>query len=217
MLHAFTAGAWNPKLMKAGFAVVLADESGEDIMTAEGGLECEKAADAVRAEIVALQGVGLLLALADEGDYAVVHTLDPDVEPRMSGNLPDTAPRIAYGGQEFAAYFNDGKFLKILPSIASQLDDRDQALMRQAVVAAETKAGLRGQADGTPAADGQDDGERCPVCGGSIGLDGIDVNNNSEDGYGDMTVPCTCPHCRAELTARYDAQDGYAFLGFETA
>lgn len=59
--------------------------------------------------------------------------------------------------------------------------------------------------------------EECPVCGGEIDVDDIDVNNNDEDGYGYMSVYFDCPHCGAELKAYYDAQDGYSFSHIETA
>lgn len=55
----------------------------------------------------------------------------------------------------------------------------------------------------------------CPVCEGEIDLDDIDVNDNTEDGYGDMIVPYVCPHCGANLTAHYDTQNGYDFTHFE--
>lgn len=58
---------------------------------------------------------------------------------------------------------------------------------------------------------------KCPVCGTEISQDDIDVNNNEENGYGFMLVPHTCPHCGRELTAYYDAQDGYNFSHFEKA
>lgn len=56
---------------------------------------------------------------------------------------------------------------------------------------------------------------RCPICGAYIDQDDIDVNDNTEDGYGDMLVPVTCPECGSELTAHFDAQDGYDFKYFE--
>lgn len=66
-----------------------------------------------------------------------------------------------------------------------------------------------------PAADGKSG--KCPVCGGNIDLDGVDVNNNTEDGYGEMAVYHACPHCGAELYVIYDAQDGYDFKRIEKA
>lgn len=55
----------------------------------------------------------------------------------------------------------------------------------------------------------------CPVCGQEIDIGEVDVNNNEEDGYGEMICPHTCPHCNAALTAHFDAGDAYAFLYFE--
>lgn len=55
----------------------------------------------------------------------------------------------------------------------------------------------------------------CPACGYEIDPDDIDVNDNEEDGYGDMIVHCTCPNCGQELKAHFDAQDGYDFQYFE--
>lgn len=59
--------------------------------------------------------------------------------------------------------------------------------------------------------------ENCPACGGEIDLDDVDVNDNDEDGYGEMTVHHTCPHCGAELHIIYDAQNGYDFDRIELA
>lgn len=57
--------------------------------------------------------------------------------------------------------------------------------------------------------------EKCPVCGMDISIDNIDVNNNEEDGYGEMLVYLACPHCNADLTAHFDTQDGYSFMYLE--
>lgn len=59
------------------------------------------------------------------------------------------------------------------------------------------------------------DTEKCPACGMDISIDNIDVNDNEEDGYGEMLVYFTCPHCNADLTAHFDAQDGYNFMYLE--
>lgn len=59
-----------------------------------------------------------------------------------------------------------------------------------------------------------DDNYLCPACGCEIDIDDIDVNDNTEDGYGDMLVPCTCPHCGKNLTAHFDAENGYDFTCF---
>lgn len=59
--------------------------------------------------------------------------------------------------------------------------------------------------------------EKCPVCDNMIDLDGVDVNNNTEDGYGEMAVYHDCPHCHAELKIIYDAQAGYGFKRIEKA
>lgn len=48
-----------------------------------------------------------------------------------------------------------------------------------------------------------------------ISIDNIDVNNNEEDGYGEMLVYFNCPHCNADLTAHFDVQDGYSFMYLE--
>ena len=56
---------------------------------------------------------------------------------------------------------------------------------------------------------------KCPVCGKEIDIGDVDANNNEEDGYGMMTCPHVCPHCKAELTAYFDAGNGYDFLYFE--
>lgn len=55
----------------------------------------------------------------------------------------------------------------------------------------------------------------CPVCGESIDPDSIDMNNNEEDGYGQMEVPCSCKNCGAPLTAVFDCQNGYNFICFD--
>lgn len=61
------------------------------------------------------------------------------------------------------------------------------------------------------------DFEKCPACQGPIDLDDVDVNNNDENGYGEMVVYHTCPHCGAELHVCYDAQNGYDFKYIELA
>lgn len=52
--------------------------------------------------------------------------------------------------------------------------------------------------------------EKCPTCGMDIHID-----DNEEDGYGEMLVYFACPHCNADLTAHFDAQDGYNFMYIE--
>lgn len=59
--------------------------------------------------------------------------------------------------------------------------------------------------------------EHCPVCDKLIDMDEVDVNNNTEDGYGQMAVDYDCPHCGTELRILYDAQNGYAFDRIEIA
>lgn len=216
MLHAFTAGAWNPVLMKAGFAAMVTDGTDDDGMTAEGSLDCEKAADATRAEMVALQGIGLVMKLMDEGDCALVHATDPDVPKRAADILERSAHgRLIGDGIEFADYFDDGAFLKFADQ--DETDPLVQKCLAKVRRMADGKAGLVPPAESNGNTDdGIDPEERCPVCGGYIDQDDIDVNNNTEDGYGEMKVPHMCPHCGAGLYAYYDAQDGYAFLRFET-
>lgn len=43
----------------------------------------------------------------------------------------------------------------------------------------------------------------------------IHIDDNEEDGYGEMLVYFACPHCNADLTAHFDAQDGYNFMYIE--
>lgn len=57
---------------------------------------------------------------------------------------------------------------------------------------------------------------KCPVCGAEIDLDDVDVNDNDEDGYGEMHVHHECPECRHELDIVFDAQNGYDFDRVET-
>lgn len=217
MMHMFTAGAWNPALMKAGFAAMLTDGTDDDGMTAEGSLDCERAADSVRAEMVALQGASLLLLkLADEGDHAVVHVSDPGTYERLA-RISDDKPltRMFRGHDEYTDYFSDGAFLRVADPGEYDNDAIIKKSMEKVIRMAQEKAGLVPPVPDA-ASENDDEDSRCPVCGGAIDQDDIDVNNNTEDGYGEMKVPHMCPHCGAGLYAYYDAQDGYAFLRFET-
>lgn len=56
---------------------------------------------------------------------------------------------------------------------------------------------------------------KCPACGAELDPDDIDVNDNDEDGYGEMHVRHTCPECGQELDVVFDAQNGYDFERIE--
>ena len=142
MMHAFTAGAWNPALMKAGFAALLTDGTDPDGLTAEGALDCEKLADSTRAEMVALQGVGLLLKLSGDGCTAAVHMTDGEVYDRVDG-LPDAhIPAMSEGGMEFRDYFGDGAFLHMIPISEDAGDPYVQECLGRVQKMAAVKAGL---------------------------------------------------------------------------
>lgn len=142
MMHAFTAGAWNPDLMKAGFAVLLTDGTDADGLTAEGALDCEKLADEVRAEIVALQGIGLLLKLSGDGETAVAHVSHPDVYGRMAGLGEKPLARMIREGIEFTDYFSEGSFLYVEDIAKDKDDPYVKACMERVCRMADIKAGL---------------------------------------------------------------------------
>lgn len=149
MMHAFTAGAWNPRLMKAGFAAMLTDGTDTDGLTAEGALDCEKLADSTRAEMVALQGVGLLLRLSGDGDTAVVHITDNEVYGRAMKTAGEARVRLFRQGTEFTDYFGDGAFLRIVPIEEDAADPYVQECLSRVQKMAAVKAGLIENRGGT--------------------------------------------------------------------
>ena len=62
MMHAFVAGAWNPELKRAGFAVLMDDGSFDACCpTVEGALDCGRASNADKAELLGLKAIDLML------------------------------------------------------------------------------------------------------------------------------------------------------------
>lgn len=55
------------------------------------------------------------------------------------------------------------------------------------------------------------DEEKCPACGAAIDLGELDMNNSSEDGYGDMVVYHDYPNCGTALKSHFDEQNGYSY------
>lgn len=55
------------------------------------------------------------------------------------------------------------------------------------------------------------DGEHCPICNTELTFCG-----DEDDGYGQLKRYWKCPHCKAEGTALYDAQNGNNFIEHES-
>lgn len=142
MMHAFTAGAWNPALMKAGFAALLTDGTDSDGLTAEGGLTCGKSSDAATAEMLALQGVGLLLKVYGEDETAAVHVTEPELYERTKAMQDKPLVRLFRDGTEFTDYFGDGSFLHVVDPSAGGMCGLFKECMARVMEMARAKAGL---------------------------------------------------------------------------
>ena len=106
-MQAFVAGAWNPELKRAGFAVLMDDGSFDACCpTVEGALDCGRASNADKAELLGLKAIDLLLAVTDSGNTAIVHMSSESARQDaldMAADGPYAARTVVHG-LEFNSY-----------------------------------------------------------------------------------------------------------------
>ena len=115
LIHAFTAGTFNPKTGTAGFAAFLCDAEGVEIMHTEGSFDTAKAITGYDAELAAFESIDIMLKLYDgeSGYYLMAHPAEDKLR-RNFGFLYDNDEKMRRcqdpDGNRYVEYFGDGNW-----------------------------------------------------------------------------------------------------------
>lgn len=115
LLHAFTAGTFDPESGTAGFAAFLTDADGVELMHTEGSFDTAKEITGYNAELVAFQSLDALLALYDDSTgYCVkVHPVDELLRHNffyLWHEDKDMAKKEDRDGNRYLDYFGNGNW-----------------------------------------------------------------------------------------------------------